>query len=406
MNIKLMTRRPCPFCGGKLIGIGWGEEKARRRDGSIEGKEWCSVICRGCSARGPSCWSEDDAWNGWNARSWLYNFGMTIRTIDLFAGIGGIRLGFERACRRAGIDHECVFASDVSKNACKVYRANFGASPDPLCDITTVPPAEVPDFDVALAGFPCQSFSISGMKKGFDDVRGTLFFNLAKVLEVKKPKAFLFENVKHLIHHDGGRTLGRIMEVLAGLGYNASWKMLNSRNFGVPQNRPRVYIVGFRGFGGGFDWPVSTDKGKRLRDILEVGADEKYFISRKYWEWLKRHRARHEEKGNQFGYVVRKGDGVSGTILCGGMGTERNLVVDMATTIANPETNDEGIRRMTPTEWERLQGLDGRWTSCVSDTSRMDLLGNSVTVNVIEAVSVAMLAEISNPVRLEVSLFG
>lgn len=327
---------------------------------------------------------------------------MELRTIDLFAGIGGIRLGFDRACNKAGVAHSCVFSSEIEPHACKVYKANFGD--DPFHDITTVDPSSIPDFDVVLAGFPCQAFSIAGGKKGFEDIRGTLFFNLAKVLEVKRPRAFLFENVKNLIHHDGERTLGRIMEVLSSLGYNAQWRMLNSKDFGVPQNRPRVYIVGFRGFGGGFEWPRPTDKSKRLGDILETGVDGKHFLSKKYWEWLKVHRARHEAKGNQFGYVIRKPDGFSATILCGGMGKERNLVIDHSSK-PGPDANGEGVRNMTPVEWERLQGYNDRWTEAVFDTPRMDLLGNSVTVNVIEAVAGAMLAEIASPIRLQASLF-
>ena len=327
-----------------------------------------------------------------------------IRTADFFCGIGGIRLGFERACDVAGLSHSCVYSCDINPDSCRIYEARFG-SPNPMGDITQLDASSLPDFDVALAGFPCQTFSIAGNKAGFEDTRGTLFFHLAKALEAKRPKAFVFENVKNLVHHDGGRTLGRMLEVLRDLGYCVFTDQLNSKDFGVPQNRPRVYIVGFSGLGGGFDWPAPTDQTKRLKHILETGADPKFFLSKQYWTSLKAHRARHEAKGGGFGYVIRKPDGISGTVLCGGMGKERNLVVDRSVPVLGTDTNEDGVRTMTPMEWERLQGYPENWTEGCSNTSRMEMLGNSVTVNVIEAISRQVIKEIVSPTRMLVSIF-
>lgn len=329
---------------------------------------------------------------------------MHLKTADFFCGIGGIRLGFERACDKHGIGHSCVYSCDIAPDACKVYEERFGP-PNPMNDITAIDENDFPDFDIALGGFPCQAFSISGKMKGFEDTRGTLFFHLARILKAKQPKAFLFENVKNLVHHDGGKTLARIMEVLEELGYSTSFHQLNSKDFGVPQSRPRVYIVGFKKCGGGFEWPRPTDSTKRLKDILEASVDKKFFLSNKYWDFCKRHRARHEARGNMFGYVVRSPDGVSGTVLCGGMGKERNMIKDVTPADAGPDVNPDGMRMMTPLEWERLQSFPDGWTSSVSDTGRMDLLGNSVTVNAIEAVASSLLAELETPVRTTVTIF-
>jgi DNA (cytosine-5)-methyltransferase 1 len=230
---------------------------------------------------------------------------------------------------------------------------------------------------------------------------------LAQILKTKKPKAFLFENVKGLVHHSGGKTLGRIMAILSNLGYNTKQRVLNSKDFGVPQNRPRVYIVGFLGFGGGFDWPKKTDDTKRLSHILEAGpVDKKFYLSKSYWDTLVRHKDRQSKKGHGFGYDIKIGSDVASTIMCGGMGKERNLLIDKMIGNIPEGANDQWIRAMTPTEWERLQGYPQGWTSVVPDSVRMSLLGNSVTVNVIEAIAQAMLVEMVKPVRLEPSLFS
>ena len=160
-----------------------------------------------------------------------------LKFIDLFAGIGGFRLGFENAgCK-------CVFSSEIDDHACEMYELNFGENP--RCDITQLNPKDIPDFDILCAGFPCQAFSICGKQKGFyDETRGTLFFDICRIIEEKKPKAFVLENVSNLEKHDSGRTLTVMLSVLSELGYTVVYKVLNARNFGVPQNRERIIIVG------------------------------------------------------------------------------------------------------------------------------------------------------------------
>lgn len=158
------------------------------------------------------------------------------RFIDLFAGIGGFRIGFERK------EFQCVFTSEKNKYCQEVYEANFGEIP--FGDITEIDPKNIPDFEVLLGGFPCQPFSISGKKQGFKDTRGTLFFDICRIIEEKQPKVVVLENVKHLIHHDGKRTLKTILSSLKELGYNVSHKILNAKDFGLPQNRERIFIIG------------------------------------------------------------------------------------------------------------------------------------------------------------------
>ena len=167
-----------------------------------------------------------------------------IRFIDLFCGIGGFRLALERAARRHQRPAACQFSCDIDPECRKAYAANFGETPSG--DITAVAAERVPDHDLLLAGFPCQPFSIIGHRKGFDDTRGTLFFHIARILAAKQPAAFVLENVKLLVGHNQGRTLARILETLRGLGYHAECKALNALDFGLPQKRERVFIVGFR----------------------------------------------------------------------------------------------------------------------------------------------------------------
>lgn len=163
-----------------------------------------------------------------------------IRFIDLFAGTGGIRLGFEMACKKHNIETECVFSSEIDKNACATYELNFDHNP--LSDVTKI--EELPDFDFLLAGFPCQSFSYAGKRRGFGETRGTLFFEVERLLAKYKPKGFLLENVRGLTTHDQGRTFETIIHSLKNLGYSVEYRLLNSSNYGVPQNRVRIYIVG------------------------------------------------------------------------------------------------------------------------------------------------------------------
>jgi DNA (cytosine-5)-methyltransferase 1 len=320
------------------------------------------------------------------------------KSIDLFAGIGGIRLGFEQAF---GKSLKTVFVSEWDEYAQATYKTNY---PDKLKiagDITKIDENDVPEFDICLAGFPCQAFSLAGQRKGFTDdfkgmARGTLFFDVARICALHKPKVIFCENVKGLTIHDKGRTFNIIKGTLEEIGYTVHEKILNSRDFGVPQNRERIYVVAFRNDidSSMFKFPEPTDSSKTLLDIREDEAvSAKYYLSDTYFETLKRHRARHEAKGNGFGYEIRDWSDVAGAIVCGGMGRERNLVIDTRQTDLTPVThikgsiNTQGIRKMTPREWARLQGFPDSYKLMLADVHLYKQLGNSVTVPVIKAIA-------------------
>jgi DNA (cytosine-5)-methyltransferase 1 len=332
----------------------------------------------------------------------------SLKYIDLFAGIGGIRLGLTKAAAFHNVNSECVYTSEIDIHACKTYSKNYpNDNHNPLNDITTIDETQMPDFDMILAGFPCQAFSIAGKRGGFEDTRGTLFFDVARLIKEKKPKAFLLENVKGLVNHRSGKTLATILNVLENdLGYSClRYKVLNAKNYGVPQNRERIYIVGFKdGYGGNFKYPETTDDSKTLNDIIEEKpVSVKYYLSETYFETLIKHRQRHEAKGNGFGYDIKSNHGIANAIVCGGMGKERNLLKDHRLTDFTPitkikgEVNKKGIRKMTPIEWERLQGFPDNWTEGVADVHRYKQLGNSVAVPVIEALALNIINELKNP---------
>jgi len=321
------------------------------------------------------------------------------KSIDLFAGIGGIRLGFEKAF---GESIETVFASEWDSHAQKTYRANFDKDEFEIeGDITEIPESTVPAFDICLAGFPCQAFSLAGQRKGFNDdykgmARGTLFFDVVRICDLHEPEVILCENVKGLTIHDKGRTYDVIKKTLEEIGYTVYEDILNSRNFGVPQNRERIYIVAFKKSinSSGFKFPEPTDSDKRIKDIIEdKPVSAKYYLSETYIETLRRHRARHEAKGNGFGYEIRDWEDVAGAIVCGGMGRERNLLIDKRQKDLTPvthikgEINKEGIRKMTPREWARLQGFSDTYKLPLADVHLYKQFGNSVSVPVIEAIA-------------------
>lgn len=322
----------------------------------------------------------------------------TFKSIDLFAGIGGIRLGFDNAFKD---DIETVFISEWDKAAQQTYKANFNDNLDIAGDITQIDEKDIPEFDICLAGFPCQAFSLAGKRKGFDDdykgmSRGTLFFDVARICEYHKPKVIFCENVKGLTIHDKGRTFKVIQGTLEELGYTVYHKVLNSKNYGVPQNRERIYVVAFRNDidSSCFSFPDIVDDTKRIKDILEAAPiSPKYYLSDVYVETLRQHRARHEAAGNGFGYEIRDLDGIAGTIVCGGMGRERNLIIDhrphsmVPTTHIKGEINKEDIRKMTPREWARLQGFPDTYNLILADTHLYKQFGNSVSVPVIEAIA-------------------
>lgn len=327
---------------------------------------------------------------------------MKYKSIDLFAGIGGIRMGFDNAF---GSDINTVFVSEWDIPAQETYTANFKDDFKIAGDITKVNERDIPAFDICLAGFPCQAFSIAGTggygRSGFDDSfkgrnRGVLFMDVARICQYHKPKVIFCENVKGLYQHDRGNTFRIIRNTFRDLGYQVYWKILNSKDFGVPQNRERVYIVAFRDDlnVGEFKFPEGNDSTKTIRDILEdAPVPSRYYLSDVYVDTLKAHKARHAAKGNGFGYEIRDLDGIAGTIVCGGMGRERNLIIDDRPHSMVPEThikgeiNKENIRKMTPREWARLQGFPDTFALPLSDTHLYKQFGNSVTVPVIEAIA-------------------
>ena len=278
---------------------------------------------------------------------------------------------------------------------------NFNDTFDIAGDITEIQENTIPQFDICLAGFPCQAFSLAGKRKGFEDdykglCRGTLFQDVVRICEYHQPKVIFCENVKGLTIHDRGRTFKVIEKAFEQIGYTVYSKILNSKNFGVPQNRERIYIVCFRNDidSSSFCFPETTDNETCIRDILDdAPISPKYYLSDVYMETLRKHKARHESKGNGFGYEIRSLDGVAGAIVCGGMGRERNLIVDhrehsmIPITHIKGEINKEDVRKMTPREWARLQGFPDTYKLELSDTHLYKQFGNSVTVNVIEAIA-------------------
>ena len=316
--------------------------------------------------------------------------------IDLFAGIGGFRIAFQN------LGGKCVYSSEFDAKAQEAYLANYGEMP--FGDITKESTKKyIPkDFDVLCGGFPCQAFSLAGRRLGFkDETRGTLFFEIEAILRRHQPKAFFLENVKGLAIHDKGRTLKTILEHLDDAGYDVvPPQILNAMDYGVPQHRERIYIIGFRKDLriniADFHYPEPTTKGDnrpKFRDVMEKEeVSVKYYLSTTYVETLIRHKARHEAAGHGFGYKIIDIDGVANAIVVGGMGRECNLLIDKRLTNFTPvtrikgEVNREGIRKMTPREWARLQGFPDTFKIVVADASAYKQFGNSVSVPVVEAV--------------------
>ena len=317
--------------------------------------------------------------------------------IDLFAGIGGFRIALQN------LGGKCVYSSEFDVRAQESYLANFGEMP--FGDITKSETKEfIPQrFDVLCGGFPCQAFSLAGKRLGFkDETRGTLFFEIEDILRKHKPKAIFLENVKGLAIHDKGRTLKTILEHLDDAGYDVvPPKIVNAMDFGVPQHRERVYTIGFRkGLHinlNKFKYPepqTTGDNKPKFRDVMEDPVPSvKYYLSDVYVETLKRHRSRHEAAGHGFGYEIIDIDGVANAIVVGGMGRERNLVIDKRLVDFTPVTNikgnvnRDGIRRMTPREWARLQGFPDEFKIVVADASAYKQFGNSVAIPAIQATA-------------------
>ncbi len=319
--------------------------------------------------------------------------------IDLFAGIGGFRIAMQN------LGGKCVFSSEIDKYSKKTYEINFGEVP--FGDIIKINKNNIPEHDILCAGFPCQAFSIAGKRKGFkDETRGTLFFEIAEIIEKKQPKAFFLENVKGLTNHDKGKTLKTILKVLReDLEYFVpDPKIINAKNFGVPQNRERIFITGFRKDLkiNDFKYPEPIKRKTEFADIKEENpVSAKYYLSTGLLETLKKHKQRHTNKGNGFGYEIIKDDQCANAIVTGGMGRERNIVTDCRLTDFTPvtkikgEINKNGLRRMTPREWARLQGFPDKFKINVSDAQAYKQFGNSVAVPAIQATAKIIINKIT-----------
>ena len=331
------------------------------------------------------------------------------RFIDLFAGIGGIRLPFQQ------LGGECVFSSEWDKFAQRTYAANYGEVPSG--DITQIIASDIPDHDILMGGFPCQSFSQAGLKKGFEDTRGTMFFEIQRILGEKRPKVFLLENVKQLRGHDKGRTLQTILNILTGesdlslddvpmsddarkalgkkLNYWVDYKVLRAADFGIPQNRERIFIIGFdRDYFGEnidfnkiFKWPEPTNQPTKVGDILESQEildtlEDKYTISDKLWAGHLRRKAEHGIKGNGFGYsLFNRESSYTNTISARYYKDGSEVLIDQSHLGKNP-------RKLTPRECARLQGFpDDFIVDAVSQGQIYKQFGNSVCVKVIQAVA-------------------
>ncbi len=308
-----------------------------------------------------------------------------VKFIDLFAGIGGIRLGLENTLAKHKIKSKCVFASEIDKFSRLTYLSNFKDKHQISGDITKINPNIIPDHDILLAGFPCQAFSQAGKKRGFKDARGTLFFDIAKILDVKKPKFFLLENVKRLITHDRknakdkyGNTFLRIKYILEDLGYNLYWKVLNSKDFGIPQNRQRIFIVGsLNKIDFKFPDPLKTPT--LVSEILELNVDSKYTISDKLWSGHIERKKRNRLKGNGFGYgIFNKNSTHTNTISARYYKDGSEILIE--------QNNGKNPRRLTPREAANLQGFPKEFIIPVSDHQAYKQFGNSVTIPVIEKI--------------------
>ncbi len=290
--------------------------------------------------------------------------------IDLFAGIGGIRIPFVE------LGGKCVFSSEWDKYAQKTYLDNYGEMP--FGDITKIHLNEIPKHDLLLAGFPCQPFSQAGLKKGFEDTRGTLFFNIAKILNYHRPRVVFLENVKRFKTHEKGKTFSIIKKTLENFGYTVFAKVLNARDFGVPQNRERIFIIGFQG-NVDFEFPESLKKKVSVGDILESDIDNKYTISDKLWAGHQRRKKEHKKKGNGFGYgIVNHNSDYTNTISARYYKDGSEILI---------EQKNKNPRKLTPREVANLQGFPKDFKIIVSDTQAYRQFGNSVAVPVIRVLS-------------------
>ena len=293
-----------------------------------------------------------------------------MKFIDLFAGIWGIRLGFEP------FFGECVFSSEWDKYSQITYKSNFNH--EPSGDITKIDEKDIPEFDILLAGFPCQPFSNAGLKKGFEDSRWTLFFDIARILNYHKPRVVFLENVKGFKSHDKGKTFKAVKKTLEDMGYKIYAQVLNAKKFWVPQNRERIYIVGFLDEVD-FIFPSPSEKKTRLGDILESNVEEKYTISDKLREWHQRRKKEHKQKWNGFGYSLFNHDSEYTSTMSARYYKDGSEILI--------EQENKNPRKITPREAARLQGFPEKFSIPVSNMQAYKQFWNSVSVPVIQAIA-------------------
>ncbi len=303
---------------------------------------------------------------------------MKFAFVDLFAGTGGIRLPFDE------LGGTCVMSSEWDKFAQQTYEANFGEKP--FGDICKIDEKKVPKCNLILGGFPCQPFSNAGLKKGFEDTRGTMFFEIARIIKEKKPEILFLENVKGFKNHDKGNTFKTIAGVLDELGYNLSAQVLNAKDFGVPQNRERFYMISLRrdkfGKDTFFKFPEPPKTKTRLGDILEKDVPEKYTISDKLWAGHQRRKKEHQAKGNGFGYCLFNEDSEYTSTISARYHKDGSEILI--------EQKGKNPRKLTPREAARLQGYPEDFKIVVSDCQAYHQFGNAVAVPVIRALANAL----------------
>ncbi len=305
---------------------------------------------------------------------------MTIKYTDLFCGIGGFRIAAEQLFNENKIIGKCVLSCDIDDACRESYYANFGDYPEG--DITKISADSVPDHDILFAGFPCQPFSIIGNGKGFEDTRGTLFFDIARIIETKKPKAFILENVKRLVGHNKGHTLKRILETLRNLGYFVDYKVLNALDYGLPQKRERVFIIGYHN-SIDFEWPSKLNHKKSLMEVLEHDVDPRYFAS----EYI---RIKRKEKHKPRTIPSIWHENKSGNISSYPFSCALRAGASYNYLLVN------GERRLTPREMLRLQGFPDSYKIIVNDSQIRKQAGNSVPVNLVRVVLQNLLPYLTN----------
>jgi DNA (cytosine-5)-methyltransferase 1 len=313
-----------------------------------------------------------------------------LRFIDLFCGIGGFRIAFERAGAK------CVFSSDWDKFSQQTYEANFGERPHG--DIHSVAVAEIPKFDILCGGFPCQPFSLAGVSKknslgrqhGFqDEKQGNLFFSIADILDYHQPPAFVLENVKHLVRHDQGRTFQIIHDTLTNaLGYQVYWKVIDAQKV-VPQHRQRIFLVGFKP-GRAFEFPEFPAEGPKLTSILDPDAPDKYTLTDHLWNYLQNYAKKHQAAGNGFGFGLVTGNDIARTLSARYHKDGSEILISQGSR-KNP-------RRLTPRECAKLMGYPADFKIPVSDTQAYRQFGNSVVVPVVERIAKRVVESLQRPV--------